>query len=289
MGMDSIGFPNLGIWFKHVGSTLNLFGFEIAFYGILIALAMFAGIMLAMHLAEKTGQSADMYFDFAIIAMVVSLIGARIYYVVFQWDYYRQHLPEILNFRGGGLAIYGGIMAGVLCAVVFSGVRKVSLSLMLDTAMPALALGQGIGRWGNFFNREAFGQYTGGITAMALPLEMAASSDVTALMKEHLLVKDGISFILVHPTFLYESLWDFFVAAFLVFLTFHRKKKVRGGIFAAYLMLYGLGRFFIESLRIDQLLLPGTQIPVSMVVSVLIMIFGAGLMVYRLHMNNKGI
>ncbi len=282
MSVSSIAFPHLGIFLNHVGQSIRVFGVDIAFYGIIISLAMLAGILLAEHLAKKTGQDPDMYFEFALIAIVFSVIGARIYYVVFSWEYYREHPMEILNLRGGGLAIYGGVAAGVLTSFVYSHFRKVRVLQLLDTAMPALILGQIIGRWGNFFNREAFGEYTDSLLAMRLPYAAVKESDVTQQMLEHMIEVDGISCVQVHPTFLYESMWNLGVLIILLAVTHAavRRNIPHGTVFFLYLLGYGAGRIWIEGLRTDQLLWPVTTIAVSQVLSgVMIVLAMCGLSV----------
>ena len=261
--MDSIRFPNLGIVLSHVGSSFSIFGFEIAYYGVVIAIAMVAGVCLVMHVAKKTRQDPDLYFDFSILTLVIAVIGARIYYVAFSWDYYRAHPAEIINLRAGGLAIYGGVIAGIITAWVWSRVKKIPTFLVLDTVAPGVVLGQSIGRWGNFFNREAFGDYTNGLLAMQIPEGRVHPEEITARMREMTEVIDGISFIQVHPTFLYESLWNLGVLILLLLIIRSGKKRFDGEIFWLYLMGYGCGRFWIENLRTDQLMVPGTVIPVS--------------------------
>ena len=262
-----IRFPHLGIVFRHVGQSVSVFGFEITFYGIIIAAAMIAGIYTAMKVAERTGQNPDMYFNFAIIAIVCSILGARLYYVAFSWDYYHLHPDEIMNIRGGGLAIYGGVIAGVLSGLIYSLIRKVNPLRLLDTAVTGLVTGQIIGRWGNFFNREAFGEYTDSFLAMQLPLNAVNRPDVTQKMMDHLQQFEGTDVIQVHPTFLYESLWNILVLAVLLFVSLRRGKRFEGEVFLLYLAGYGIGRFWIEMLRTDQLLIPGTHLPVSQVLS----------------------
>lgn len=268
--VGTIRFPHLGITLTNVIKSINIGGFEIACYGIVLAAAMVTGLLLVMKLAERTGQKGDDYFDFGIIAIIVSVICARAYYVLFSWDYYRVHLSEIINLREGGLAIYGGVIGGCLTAIVFSKVRKMKLLQMLDTASVGLIWGQMVGRWGNFFNREAFGGYTDGLLAMQLPLEDVRSWEVTQEMMEHLQEIDGVQYIQVHPTFLYESLWNLGVFLILLWMTLKRKQGFQGRVFLSYLLLYGIGRAWIEGLRTDQLLLPGTGIPVSQLLSVLL-------------------
>ncbi len=281
---SSIAFPHLGIELPHVGQSIDLFGLSIAYYGIIIAAAMFAGITLAMHLAKRSRQNPDDYMDFALLLIVTALLGARIYYVAFSWSYYRAHPLEILHFRGGGLAIYGGVIAGVATAVCYTRRKNLPLRIFLDTAMPGLTLGQVIGRWGNFFNREAFGGYTDSLLAMRLPLDAVSESDVTAQMMEHAVQIDGIRYIQVHPTFLYESLWN--TALLILLLIVYRRKHRDGEIFLLYLLGYGSGRLWIEGLRTDQLLLPGTGIAVSQVLSGVLAAVAAVLLI-RLKRNKR--
>lgn len=266
----SISFPNLGIHLENVGQSISVFGFEIAYYGMIIGLGVIAGILMAVHEAKRTKQDPDTYYDLAMYAVVLSVIGARIYYVIFSWDSYKDDLLSIFNIRQGGLAIYGGVITAIIVVFVFARVKKLSFGQMTDTAGLGLILGQIIGRWGNFFNREAFGEYTDNLLAMRLPLEAVRSSDVTELMREHMEVIDGISYIQVHPTFLYESLWN--LAVLVGLLLWRKHKKFQGEIFLLYLLGYGVGRFWIEGLRTDQLLIPGMELPVSQVLAVVLVV-----------------
>ena len=260
---DDIAFPHLGIYLNHVIKTITLpGGFTVAMYGITMAVSMLAGLCLAMRVAKKTGQNPDEYLNFALIGIVTALLGARIYYVAFTWDYYSRHPLEILNFRGGGLALYGSVIAGVVTIIVYARVRKLSLPLMLDTASTGMVLGQIIGRWGNFFNREAFGQYSDGLLAMRLPVDAVRADEITELMKQHEYTVNGVTYIQVHPTFLYESLWNIGVLTVLLLVTYSGKKRFRGEIFLLYLLLYSAGRAWIEGLRTDQLRFAHTSIAV---------------------------
>ena len=239
--------------------------FSIAYYGIIIALGMLAGICIATWMAKKTGQNPDTYFDLAIIAIICAIIGARVYYVVFRWDLYKDDLLSIFKIREGGLAIYGGVIAAVITVFVFSKVKKLSFGLLCDTACLGLILGQVIGRWGNFFNREAFGGYTDGLFAMQIPLSAVRTGDLTEELLAHTVVVSGVEYIQVHPTFLYESVWNLCLLFLLIAYTKH--KTFDGEVFLLYLLGYGIGRFWIESLRTDQLLLPVIGYPVSMAVA----------------------
>jgi len=269
----NIDFPNLGIHLEHVGKTISVFGFEIAYYGIVIGLSVVAGILMASHLAKKSGQDPDIYYDLAIYAVIISVIGARMYYVIFSWDSYKDDLLSIFNLREGGLAIYGGVIAAVITVAVYCKVKKLSFGVLADTACPGLILGQIMGRWGNFFNREAFGEYTDNLFAMRLPLDAVRSSDVTDMMRGNIEVLDGINYIQVHPTFLYESLWN--VGVLLVMLWWRKYKKFDGQILLMYLFGYGVGRFWIEGLRTDSLMFFGTGLRVSQVLALLLVVVSA--------------
>ena len=273
--VGTIRFPHLGITFPYVIKSVHVFGIEIACYGMVLAAAMVTGILLLMKIAGQTGQNQDDYFDFGMITVLTAVICARIYYVVFSWDYYGAHPGEIFNLRGGGLAIYGGIAGGAAAAAVFCQIRKMSFRQAADTAVPALAWGQMIGRWGNFFNREAFGTYTDNLFAMQLPVDDVRISEITQEMEAHILEIGGVRYVQVHPAFLYESLWNLAVFLILMFLTFGKKPLSRGTITLWYLLLYGAGRFWIEGLRTDQLFLMGTDFPVSQLLSAALVLAAA--------------
>ena len=269
----NINFPNLGIYLENVGKTVSVFGFEIAFYGMIIGLSVVAGILMASYMAKKTGQNPDIYYDLAIYAVIFSVIGARLYYVIFSWEYYKDDLLSIFNLREGGLAIYGAVIAAVITVAIFCKIKKLSFGLLADTAVPGLVLGQLMGRWGNFFNREAFGEYTDSLFAMQLPLDAVRNSDVTDMMRRNIEVIDEISYIQVHPTFLYESLWN--VGVLVVLLWWRKYKKFDGELLLMYLFGYGVGRFWIEGLRTDQLLIPNTGIAVSQVLALVLVVVWA--------------
>lgn len=266
----TIDFPNLGIHLKNVGKTISVFHFDIAYYGVIIGLGILAGLLMAMHVAKKTGQNQEDYIDLAIYGVIFGIIGARVYYVVFSWDMYKNDLLSIFNIRQGGLAIYGGVIAAVITVFVFAKSRHLAVGILLDTACHGLVLGQAIGRWGNFFNREAFGKYTNSLFAMRLPLDAVRIGDVTQQMRDELEMIDGVGYIQVHPTFLYESVWCLLVLAFLFW--YRCRQKFQGEIFLVYLAGYGLGRFWIEGLRTDQLLIPGIGIPVSRVLALILFV-----------------
>ncbi|MBQ5951894.1 MAG: prolipoprotein diacylglyceryl transferase [Lachnospiraceae bacterium] len=273
-GFD-IGFPRLGIYIEHLKNHFSVFGIDIAFYGCILGLGILCGALLAFGLAKKSGQSVDMYMDFCLYAVIFAVIGARLYYVAFQWDYYRENLLEIFNLRAGGLAIYGGVIGAVLTLAVFAKVRKQSFFRMADTAIPGLLLGQVIGRWGNFVNCEVFGRYTEGPLAMQIRKELVRASDITSDIAANLKVIDGVEYVQVTPTFLYEGLWNLGVLLFL--LWYRRHRKFEGELFLLYFVGYGIGRAWIEGIRTDQLYLWNTTIPVSQALS-LVLALAAGIL-----------
>ena len=263
-----VSFVHLGITIEHLRNSISIGGFEIAFYGIIIGIGMLAGLYMAQKDARRRGQDPELYLDFALYAIIFSIIGARLYYVIFDWELYKDNPIEIFNLRGGGLAIYGGIIGAVLTLIVFTKVRKVSFFSMADTGCIGLITGQIIGRWGNFFNCEAFGGYTDSLLAMRLKMSLVNPSMISQELLDHRIVENGVEYIQVHPTFLYESVWNLGVLAFL--LWYRKRKKFDGEILWMYLLGYGLGRAWIEGLRTDQLLFFGTGIPVSQALSMVL-------------------
>ena len=158
MNAGDIAFPNLGIYLENVPRYFTVLGFEIAFYGLIIGIGIMAGILTAAWMAKRTGLDPEVIWDFAIYAVIFSIIGARVYYVIFAWDFYKENLLSIFNIRKGGLAIYGGVIAAFITLFVYARVKKQNPFRMGDAAVPGLILGQAIGRWGNFMNREVFGE-----------------------------------------------------------------------------------------------------------------------------------
>ena len=260
-----INFPNLGIYLDHVGKNISIFGFSIAYYGIVIVTGMMIAIWIAQREAKRTGQNPEQYLDLAMIGIAAGILGARIYYVIFAWDYYKDDLLSIFNIRQGGLAIYGGIIGACIAVVIYSRKKKQNFGLLMDTASMSIVFGQIMGRWGNFFNREAFGDYTNNLFAMQLPVSAVRATEITQKMWDHVVTVNGVEYIQVHPTFLYESLWNVSVLLFLFW--FRKRKKFNGEVFLMYLIGYGLGRIWIEGLRTDQLLLPVVGLPVSQLLS----------------------
>lgn len=296
----NINFPHLGIELKNIASGIDVFGYHIAFYGIVIGIGMLLGWLMAEWTAKRTGQDTELYLDFALYAIVISVICARLYYVVFAWKDFKDDPLSIINLRTGGLAIYGGIIGAVLTAVIYTKIKKYSFWLLADTGCIGLVTGQIIGRWGNFFNREAFGKYTNGLFAMQLDRRVVSdvfqeSVPVSSLkelyagrtaalnrileIRNHVVTVNGVEYIQVHPTFLYEGLWNLCLLLILVLYTKH--KKFDGEIMLLYLAGYGLGRVWIEGLRTDQLFLWGSPIAVSQLLSALIVAVSIAMIIIK--------
>ena len=284
MGDMDIAFPNLGIYLTNVPKTIMIGSFGIAIYGVVIALGMLLGLTLSSRVAARTGQDPDVIWDLGPALLLFSVIGARIYYVIFMWDMYKDDLIQIFNLRGGGLAIYGGIIAGFITIYVYCRIKKQKFPLVLDTVMYGLLVGQILGRWGNFFNREVFGEYTNNLLAMRIPVSMVRERDISASIAAHM--TEGTNYIQVHPTFLYEGLWNLMLLIFL--LLYLKHKKFDGEIALLYFAGYGIGRAIIESIRTDQLYITGTTIPVSMALGIAMAVVSiAADIVIRAKMRKK--
>lgn len=222
--------------------AFKIFGIEVMWYGVLISLAVIIGTVLALRETKRQGVDENDFIDLLLYAIPIAIVGARLYYVIFNWNYYKDDLVQILNFRGGGLAIHGALISAVIVAVIFTRKRHIDFWKMADIAAPSIVLGQAIGRWGNYINQEAYG------TPTDLPWGIMVN---------------GVK---VHPTFLYESIGDFSIFLFLLWYRRNRE-KVSGEVFLIYIMLYSLVRFFVEGLRTDSLMLG--PIRVAQLVSVL--------------------
>ena len=213
--------------------AFSVFGLDIMWYGLLIGIGMVLAVVLCYNRAEKHGLNKEHILDLAIYCIPAGVIGARLYYVAFQWDAYKDDLKSIFNIREGGLAIHGGVLFGVgLGVILLVKVWKEKPMEWVDLCVPTIALAQAIGRWGNYFNQEAYGVETD----LPWAIEVAGGK-------------------LVHPTFLYESLWCLALGLFLLWLEDSGKKKFTGQILCLYLILYSVERFFVEGLRTDSLMI----------------------------------
>ena len=283
-----IAFPHLNIFIYNLRNNFSVFGYTIAYYGVIIAAAMLIGFMVALILAKKTNQNQDNYYDLFIWVIITSIIGARAYYVIFNWDYYQIRPKQVLdiyqaiNIRAGGLAVYGGIIAAIITTIIFCLLKRIKFFKTIDTAICGLAIGQSIGRFGNFFNMEAFGTWTDNLFAMRMKYNMVDRTSIDNQMLYNIINDNGVEYVQAHPTFLYESFFNLLLFVLLVII-FLKLKKFNGQVFATYLLGYGIIRFFIEGLRTDSLYIANTIIRVSQVVS-LICIFVA-LIIYIYNMS----
>ena len=256
-----ITFPNLGITVDPSPVAFTVFGKDIYWYGIIIALGFLLAVIYMMRRAPVFGMTQDDVLDEVLWAVPIGVICARLYYCIFYWELYADNPISILYIWEGGLAIYGGVIGGAITILVVSRVKKIKTGTMLDIAAMAVLIGQIFGRWGNFMNREAHGAVTDCFFKMGL---VDASGAVTYY----------------HPTFLYESVWNLVGFLALHFLT--KKRKFDGQIFLSYLTWYGLGRVWIEGLRTDSLYLFSTGIRVSQLVAALCVVIGGGALAFML-------
>ena len=256
-----ISFPNLGITVDPSPVAFTVFGKDIYWYGIIIALGFLLAVIYMMRRAPVFGLTQDDVLDEVLWAVPIGVVCARLYYCIFYWELYADNPISMLYIWEGGLAIYGGVIGGAITILVVSKVKKIRTGTMLDIAAMAVLIGQIFGRWGNFMNREAHGAVTDCFFKMGL---VDASGAVTYY----------------HPTFLYESVWNLVGFIALHFLT--KKRKFDGQIFLSYLAWYGLGRVWIEGLRTDSLYLFGTGIRVSQLVAALCVVIGGGALAFIL-------
>lgn len=247
----AISFPMLGDLTLDFPASFTLFGHEFYLYGVVMAIAFIAAVFYASKRAPRMGIKGDDIFGLVLWVLPIAIVGCRVYYVIAEWDRYKDNLLDIFKIWEGGIAMYGGTIAGVLTVIVWSRAKKIPFAATLDAASSGLILGQVIGRWANFVNREAFGGETDIFCRMGLT------------------TPDGTTYY-VHPTFLYESLWN--LVGFIIIDRYWLRKghrKYDGQVFLFYVFWYGAGRSWIEGLRTDSLYIPGTNIRTSQLVAAL--------------------
>lgn len=255
-----ISFPMFGDFSIDPPAYFSIFGLDVYFYGLIIGLGFLLGALCCAKKAPEYGIKTDDVYDYLLWLIPSSILGARLYYVVFRLDYYLANPSQLLNIREGGLAIYGGIIFGILAAYFLCKHKKIPLAAFLDLIVYGLLIGQIMGRWGNFMNREAFGAETMVFCRMGLT------------------APDGTT-IFVHPTFLYESLWNLGI---LIFVWIFNKKGLRkydGQNLLIYFFCYGIGRFWIEGLRTDSLYIGSTNIRASQALSLALVIISLIVMI----------
>lgn len=282
----SVRFPNLGLELEYVPVSVRVFGFEITFFGILLAVGLLLGMAFVVLEAKRKKQDTNLYLGMMISGLAGGFIGARFFYVLLSWSVYKTDIMKVFDTRSGGMVFYGGLLGGVLAASVFCRVKKAAFMEMADVAVKGLLIGQIIGRWGNFFNRESFGEYTSNVLTMQLPLSNVRAGEVTPWMRENLVTIDNVSYIQATPLFLYESIWCLLLL--LLLFVWNRRKLFAGEIFMRYLAGYGFGRFFIEWIRTDKMFLPGTDIPINQAISAgMFLLFTAVVIVKRIMAKKR--
>ena len=244
-------------------TAFEIFGLEIRWYGLIISI----GIVLAYWVGSKLSKLYDVDFDkitdIFIITLPVAVLCARLYYVIFEWSYYKNNPGEILNIRGGGLAIHGGILGAMFTVFIMARIKRMHFPTLLDIAAPCIILGQSIGRWGNFFNQEAHGG----------PVSQEFISKFPEFIQRGMFIE--VTY--YHPTFLYESIWNICMFALLIILS-RRKTLGKGSIFYLYMIVYSIGRFFIEGLRTDSLMMGSLR--TAQVISLVFIVSGILLFIY---------
>ena len=261
--MGPITFPNLGIELNPSRVAFSLFGKDIYWYGIIIALGFVLAVLYCMHRSKEFGLTHDNILDFMFVAVPLSIVCARLYYCIFEWNSYKDNPISILYIWEGGIAIYGAVIGAIIAAILFCKIKKVALLPLMDIGSLGLFIGQMIGRWGNFINREAHGAVTDSFLKMGLV--------------------SGGEVVYFHPTFLYESLWN--LVGFVVMHFVSKKRKFDGQVFLGYVIWYGLGRAWIEGLRTDSLYLFGTGIRVSQLLAAVSAVAAIAVMVYILKVK----
>ena len=290
MKENIVSFPGLGIGEFTVKSAVFQIGkFTLSWYSLIITTAILLAVLYVWFRFKEAGLSIDDLLDFALAVVPSGIVGARLYYVIFQFDHYYVEgnflatLKGIVSVWEGGLAIYGGVIAGGLAAVIMAYFKKINLLKILDMLAPAVMMAQALGRWGNFTNVEAFGGPTTSFLRMCSP-KIARNHYYNELITDKEYFQSLAGEIGAHPTFLYESLWNI-IGFIIIYFVFVRKKKlhkIEGQIFYSYLIWYGLGRLWIEGLRTDSLYLIDGVIRVSQLVALLSLIAGIGLMIFGL-------
>ncbi len=284
---NTVSFPGLGIEnFQLDNEAFNIGGdFPVFWYGIIITLGIVFAFIYTWFRGKYEGIVLDDIIDIALWTVILGILGARLYYVLTTLEYYipepfklGEFLGNVFDLREGGLAIYGGIIMGAVGIIISTRIKKMNTIKLLDMAAPGVMIAQSLGRWGNFFNGEAFG----GIVSEGHPLYFMRMGLISSNTMSDF---DTDSMVYVHPTFLYESLWN--LAGFILINIFYKKKKFNGQIACMYLAWYGFGRFFIEGLRTDSLYIPGTEIRISQLVGILCFVIFGGLLIAGLIYSRK--
>ncbi|WHY13908.1 prolipoprotein diacylglyceryl transferase [Peribacillus frigoritolerans] len=246
--------------------AIDLGPIQVHWYGLIIGFGVLLGLIIALRESERRGLDKEIFTDLILFAVPIAIISARIYYVIFQWEYYSQNPGDIIKIWNGGIAIHGALIGSVLTAIVFAKVKKVSFWKLVDIAAPSLLLGQAIGRWGNFMNQEAHGG------------EVTRSFLENMHLPEFIINQMYINGTYYHPTFLYESIWN--ILGVIILLSLRKVNLRRGELFLIYVIWYSIGRYFIEGLRTDSLMLT-ESLRIAQVISIVLIAVAIALVVYR--------
>jgi phosphatidylglycerol:prolipoprotein diacylglycerol transferase len=246
--------------------AIDLGPIQVHWYGLIIGFGVLLGLIIALRESERRGLDKEIFTDLILFAVPIAIISARIYYVIFQWEYYSQNPGDIIKIWNGGIAIHGALIGSVLTAIVFAKVKKVSFWKLVDIAAPSLLLGQAIGRWGNFMNQEAHGG------------EVTRSFLENMHLPEFIINQMYINGTYYHPTFLYESIWN--ILGVIILLSLRKVNLRRGELFLTYVIWYSIGRYFIEGLRTDSLMLT-ESLRIAQVISMVLVVVAIALVVYR--------
>lgn len=246
--------------------AIDLGPIQVHWYGLIIGFGVLLGLIIALRESERRGLDKEIFTDLILFAVPIAIISARIYYVIFQWEYYSQNPGDIIKIWNGGIAIHGALIGSVLTAIVFAKVKKVSFWKLVDIAAPSLLLGQAIGRWGNFMNQEAHGG------------EVTRSFLENMHLPEFIINQMYINGTYYHPTFLYESIWN--ILGVIILLSLRKVNLRRGELFLTYVIWYSIGRYFIEGLRTDSLMLT-ESLRIAQVISIVLVVVAIALVVYR--------
>ena len=261
--VNTVSFPLLSLKINVSKIAFSIFGISIYWYAVIIVFGIITALFVLKKIDKLYGIEYNQILDLVIFMLPISIISARIYYILFKLDTYILNPASMLDFRSGGLAIYGGIIGGIITCIVYCKIKKINILDILDYLAPALTIAQSIGRWGNFVNIEAYGSKT------TLPWRMG--------------IYEIGEYIEVHPTFLYESICTFVI--FLILIKLQNNRKFKGEIASIYLILYSFARFFIEGLRTDSLLVG--QFRISQLLSVIIFMLSIGYFIYNSNKNRK--
>ncbi len=267
----TIRFPNLDLEWEFIPRAFYFLGFEFTFLGLLIAAGMLLGLFVIVMDAKRKKKNPNHYLGMTILVILGSLIGGRLLYAACNWEIYQDNLMDLFQLRNGGMSLFGAMAGGIVFGALYCLIARQPFWDMADTIALGALLVQTIGRWGDFFNRESFGEYVDYILSMQLPLASVRTGEVTELMRENIQELQGVSYIQVNPLFLYESVGCFLILVIL--LAMNRRKAYPGAIFMRYLCYYGALRCCIEWFRTDKMLLPGTELDLNLIIAAGMFVF----------------